>query len=63
VSGGGSCGSVQQGASDEAEEELMMEELRVRGLAEGSGVEGRRLDVLDETPPRLGRFERRMMGL
>ncbi|KAF2812339.1 uncharacterized protein BDZ99DRAFT_496779 [Mytilinidion resinicola] len=49
----------EQENSGEAEEALMMAEIRVRGAREGSGG----LDVLDETPPRLGRFERRMMGL
>jgi hypothetical protein len=41
----------------------MLEELRAREMRGGSGSTDGRLDVLDETPPRLGRFERRMMGL
>ncbi|KAF2493417.1 hypothetical protein BU16DRAFT_541108 [Lophium mytilinum] len=49
----------EQENSGEAEEALMMEEIRVRGVREREGS----LDVLEETPPRLGRFERRMMGL
>lgn len=50
----------EQENSGGAEEEAMREEMMARG-PRGGGADAE--DVMDETPPRLGRFERRGMGL
>ncbi|KAF2243636.1 hypothetical protein BU26DRAFT_106185 [Trematosphaeria pertusa] len=42
----------------EAEEQLMRAEMHAASMRHGDDGQ---LDVLDETPPRIGRFERRMM--
>lgn len=50
---------LNQENSGDAEAELMREELRVASMRyaeDGTGME-----VMDETPPRIGRFERRML--
>ncbi|KAF2276721.1 uncharacterized protein EI97DRAFT_319371 [Westerdykella ornata] len=64
---GGGHGQVQPHAdqenSGEAEEEMMRRELEAAGMrygGHGGGREG--LEVLDETPPRMGRLERWMEG-
>jgi hypothetical protein len=44
--------------SGDAEAEMMREELAAVRFRYDEGAV---LDVLDETPPRVGRFERRMM--
>ena len=38
----------------------MREEMQARGMRGGPGNEG---DVMDETPPRVGRFEQRILGM
>ncbi|OCL03086.1 hypothetical protein AOQ84DRAFT_357078 [Glonium stellatum] len=50
----------EQENSGDAEEEAMREEIQARGMRGGSGNE---LEIMDETPPRVGRFERRILGI
>ena len=50
----------EQENSGNAEEDAMREEMQARGMRGGSGNEG---EVMDETPPRVGRFERRVLGM
>jgi hypothetical protein len=50
----------EQENSGNVEENAMREEIQARGTRGGSGNEG---EVMDETPPRVGRFERRILGM
>ena len=50
----------EQENSGNAEEDAMREEMQARGMRGGPGNEG---EVMDETPPRVGRFEQRILGM
>ena len=50
----------EQENSGNAEEDAMREEMQARGMRGGPGNEG---DVMNETPPRVGRFEQRILGM
>ena len=54
-----SAQQLNQENSGDAEAELMREEMVAAGMRFAEGAAG--LDVMDETPPRVGRFERLMM--
>ena len=50
----------EQENSGNVEEDAMREEIQARGMRGGSENEG---EVMDETPPRVGRFERQILGM
>lgn len=50
----------EQENSGNAEEDAMREEMQARGMRGGPGNEG---EVMDETPPRVGRFEQRILEM
>jgi hypothetical protein len=50
----------EQENSGNAEEDAMREEMQARGMRGGPGNEG---EVMDETPPRVGRFEQRILRM